>query len=113
MVKPVSKHLRPSLPANEIFQHGTLASTLPTHYCDLRKIQLHMHSELGECILKFIYDGDKLFHPHVTRHREKLLAQLDPHNRRFSLRGGKLIWPTAHNAARSLLAIELQTVEDQ
>lgn len=56
------------LPADKVFQHWTLASTLSTHYSDLRQIQLHMNAHLCEGILQLVHDRNELLHAHVARH---------------------------------------------
>ena len=34
-----------SLPADEVFEHRTLARTLPTDDCNLRQIEGHLHAQ--------------------------------------------------------------------
>lgn len=55
-------------PANEILQHRALARRLATHNGYLRKIKLHMHTQLRKRILQLVHYGDELFHPRVARH---------------------------------------------
>lgn len=57
-----------SIPADEVLKHRAFSCRLPTHYGDLRQVQLHMHPELGERILQLVDNRDELFHPHVARH---------------------------------------------
>lgn len=63
-VAPLTRHLL----AHKILQDRTLSGRLSAHHGNLRQIQLHMHPQLGECILEFIDDGNELLHTHVTRH---------------------------------------------
>ena len=52
-------------PANEIFQDRAFPSTLSADHSDLREVQITTLANSAESVLKFVDQGDQVFHPPV------------------------------------------------